>query len=92
MRQALLYELTGLMGDALRATGVQGDSRDIRAFTDHFIALYKAQPEPPVAVLAQELVAALEDNEANHGGLLRHDTIQLKDQLRLALVAKPPGP
>ena len=84
-RQSMLREVTGLMGDALaelEAKGVEIDNRSIRLFIDAFCDLYKAAPEPQGL---RSLIAAIERDELNHGGLIGKDTLHLANVLKLAV-------
>lgn len=74
-RHALLYEVTGVMGDVLAACEAEGiplDERSIRIFCDRFTAAYLALPTPVV-----KLAEAVHLDEVRHGGLLSRETLRL---------------
>lgn len=77
----MLFELTGVMGDALAALKVEGvelDERSTRLWADRVIDLYRALPDPPAAALAD----SVNDDEVNHGGLLSRKSLHLANAAR----------
>lgn len=77
-RHALLYEITGVMGDVLAQLEAEGktlDERSIRIFCDRFAQAYLALPPPRTS----ELAKAVYGDERQHGGLLSRQTVALAD-------------
>lgn len=75
-RHALLYEITGVMGDVLAACEAEGialDERSIRIFCDRFSAAYLALSPPA----SRDLAEAVHLDEVRHGGLLSRETLRL---------------
>lgn len=90
-RAALLHELTGIMGDALKAlrdAGTPLDERSISLWADAVIDRYKALPELPAAKLAD----SVNDDEVNHGGLLSRSTLHLANAARRRPPKEPKSP
>lgn len=83
-----LHDVTGAMGEAIRALeadGIKTDERSIQLFCDYAKAALKKVPPDPVAKRAAKLLACLDDEAANHGDLRITATKRAMGDLRLAL-------
>jgi hypothetical protein len=83
-----LHDITGAMGQALKAAeadGVPIEDPNVFRYIDALRAALKTIPPDPVAKRAAKLLACLDDEASNHGDLRITATKRAMGDLRLAL-------
>lgn len=83
-----LYDVTGAMGEALKAaeaTGVPIEDANVFRYIDALRVALKKVPPDPVEKRARKLLETLDDEAANHGGLRTAAGLRATNELRRAL-------